>query len=113
MKKVNIKLTIALVGLFVSFIFLIFANKTKVCLSLGLILLGASIAMFGYYKTSIINSGLKDIKEDLQDIDEGDAEAKKELKKYSKNFNRQRIGTSITFYLCAILLVVLGFYCLI
>ena len=107
MKKFNIKLTSSLVGLFVSLILIILANKVKVCFSFGLMLLGFSLSLFALYKTETFNETLKVVEEELNEED--DPTIQRDYLNFIKKRRREKRRVEFLFYLAATLLVVVGF----
>ena len=108
-KKFNYKLTISLVSLFISLLLIIIGNKNNYCLSFGFILMGVAIAFYAMHKTETFNDTLVEINNDLQQTEEENVFAIKELEKERKRFIRQKRRFNFTFYLCAVLLVIVGF----
>lgn len=108
-KKFNFKLTAFLVSLFVSLLLLVLGNKNAYCLSLGLILLGLSLGIYAYSKVQSINFAIKELEMELQEVDFENVYLIKTITKYQKKLKRQRNLTSVMFYSCAIVLMVLGF----
>ena len=108
-KKFNYKLTISLVSLFISLLLLILGNKNNYCLSFGFILMGVAIAFYAFQKSEKFDETLVEIDNDIQEIDEKDTFSILQLQKEKKKFIKQKKRFNFVFYLCAILLVVVGF----
>ena len=107
--KFNLKLTLSLVSLFISLILIIVGNKNNYCLSFGFILMGVALGLYALYKSEAIDNVLVEINNDIEETDVTDAFTLQELFKERKKFTKQKRNLNFTFYLCAILLVVVGF----
>lgn len=106
--KFNLKLTASLVSLFIALVLVIVGNKNRYCLSFGFILLGVAIALFAFYQLDRINAALIEINNEIED-NQNDEFAIKQLLKESVALNKKKRSVSATFFLCAALLVVVGF----
>ena len=107
--KFNYKLTISLVSLFVSFLLIILGNKNNYCLSFGFILMGVGIAFYALYKSEKFDDTIVEINNDIEQTDQEDTFSLNQLNKEKKKFISQRKRVNFVFYLCACLLVVVGF----
>ena len=107
--KFNLKLTISLVSLFVSLLLIIIGNKNNYCLSFGFILMGVAIAFYAMFKTEKFNETLLEINNDIEELDKEDEFELKQLNRERKRFTAQKRRFNFTFYLCAFLLVIVGF----
>ena len=111
---------------FLSLIMLILGNRNKYCLSFGLILLGISAALFAVYNDDKTKRAIEEIDKELDELDleggmdiDGDGEEDvidNEEKAYvlqqlclqqGKLMKTKRKIATI-FYLCAVLLIMLG-----
>lgn len=107
--KFNYKLTISLVSLFVSFLLIILGSKNKYCLSFGFILMGVAIAFYAIYKTEKFNETIIEISNEIEETNEEDTFSLTQLNKERKRFVSQKKRFNFVFYLCAFLLVIVGF----
>lgn len=107
--KFNYKLTISLVSLFISLLLIILGSKNKYCLSFGFILMGVAIAFYAVYKTEMFDATIVEINNDIEETNPEDTFAITQLNKEKKRFISQRKRFNFVFYLCAFLLVVVGF----
>ena len=107
--KFNYKLTISLVSLFVSFLLIILGNKNRYCLSFGFILMGVAIAFYAIYKTEKFNETIIEISNEIEETNEEDTFSLTQLNKERKRFVSQKKRFNFVFYLCAFLLVIVGF----
>ncbi len=108
MKKWNWKLTLCLVSLFVSLILIIFGNSNKYCLAVGLICLGVSIGLYAFYRLKIYDDNIKDVTEELTNADIDDEEIIIGFREELKKLKKERLSLRLSFFICAILLVILG-----
>jgi hypothetical protein len=125
-KKFNFKLTALLVSLFLSLIIIILGNKNKYCLSFGFILLGFCAAFFVNYNNEKTDKQIQEIDRELDELDLSDgididedgeedvitdeekAYILQQLCLQQSNLTKRKKKVSITFYLCAAMLVLLG-----
>ena len=107
-KNFNYKLTISLVSLFIGLLLIILGNKNKYCLSFGFILMGAAIAFYAMQKTDKFNATIVEINNDIQQLDSEDTYTHQQLEKEKRKFVKQKQRLNFTFYLCAVLLVIVG-----
>ena len=119
--KFNFKLTAFLVSLFLSLIVLILGNKNQYYLSFGFVLLGISAILFVFYTNEKTQQAIEEVDREIEKYDEefDEFEETEELldeRAYvmqqlylsqNKLMKRKRKVT-ITFYLCAALLILLG-----
>lgn len=106
--KFNLKLTLSLVSLFISLILVIVGNKNKYCLSFGFILMGIAIALYAMYQTDRINKALIDVNNEIEESANNEFTVK-QLYKEVAFLNKKRRRLNFVFYLCASLLVLVGF----
>lgn len=119
--KFNFKLTAFLVSLFLSLIILILGNKNQYCLCFGFILLGLSAALFVYYNNDKTTQTIEEINKEVDELDEEfaqfeDNEEIQEERAYAlqqlylrqNRLMKRKRKVSVTFYLCAGLLILLG-----
>ena len=119
----NLKLTAFLVSLFISLIMIILGNKNQYCLSFGFIALGLSLFLFVLYNDEKVAKTVVDLDNEIEDFastlednatdnafDEVDESAYALKQQYlrRKKIVKHAKKVKITFYLCAILFVVLG-----
>ena len=107
--KFNYKLTISLVSLFISLLLIILGNKNNYCLSFGFIIMGLAIAFYAMYKTDKFNEVILEINNEIDESDKEDNYTITQLKKEKTKFIKQKKRFMFVFYLCAVLLVVVGF----
>ena len=108
-KKFNLKLTAMLVSLFIGLLLVILVNKNKYCLSFGFIILGLTL---GYYTMNKVRNLNEEIRLVDQEIDETDIEEFhliNELTNYKRKLKKQKNFGCTMFFVCAVLLVILGF----
>ena len=94
-KRFNLKLTMFLVSLFVSLLILVLGNKNIYCLSFGLILLGVSLGLFIYYAIGETDIAVKQIEEDIDEIDaktEEDGFMLQDLYTIQRKLNKKNIN---------------------
>ena len=106
--KLNSKLTLSLVSLFISLILVIVGNKNNICLSFGFMLMGASLALYAMHQTDKINDALVEISNEIEEAG-NDEFAIKQLYKESSFLNKKRRRLNFVFYLAATLLMFVGF----
>ncbi len=106
-KKFDFKLTITLVSLFIGFLLMVFGNN-KYCLGFGMVLLGLSVGFYAYYKTQKINEDLKEIDQEIAEIDENDFLTLQEAYTVKRKMKKQKTSLNFVFYVFAFLLVVCG-----
>ena len=110
MKKFNLKLTISLVSFFISIILLVLGDKSKYCLSFGLIFIGLAVIMLAVYKTSDIDKAIREIEEESQQLDKEQTAEFAEIEKYKRKLKKMKVRMSIAFYLFGGLLIILGIF---
>lgn len=108
-KNFNLKLTISLVSLFISFLLIVIGNKNEYCLSFGFILMGISLALFAISRGETLDKIIIDINNEIEETDIQDAYTLNELYKERKKLKKQKNSMNFSFYLCAFLMVVVGF----
>ena len=119
--KFDFKLTAFLVSLFLSLIVLILGNKNDYCLSFGFILLGISAVLFVFYTNSKTQQDIQEIDKEIEKYDEEydlfeesdelieeRAYVMQQLYLSQNKLMKRKRKVSITFYLCAALLIILG-----
>lgn len=119
-KNFNFKLTIFLVGLFVSLIVLILGNKNSYCLSFGFVLLGVTVALYVWYNNEKMDNAISEINQQIDEINE-EADIEEEEHAYivrqllisQNNLIKKKKKVAIVFYTCGILLALLGFIAII
>ena len=92
-----------------SLLLIIIGNKNNYCLSFGFILMGVAIAFYAIYKTEKFNQTLLEIDNEMEELGEEDEFELKQLNRERKKFTAQKRRFNFTFYLCAFLLVIVGF----
>lgn len=117
MKKfnLNIKLTAFLVSLFVSLIIVILGNGSKVCLCIGFILLGISLALFVLFNDERTNKIVQELTEEIDRISQ-DETMEEDAKIFMKGqlyltinkLNKRKRKTQIVFYSCGVALIILA-----
>jgi len=108
-KKLNLKLTACLVSLFVSLLLIILGNKNNYCLSFGFILMGAALALYAMNKGEQIDSSIIEVANEIEETPIENVFAQQQLAIEMKKLKKQKSKLNITFYLCAALLVIVGF----
>ena len=108
-KKFNLKLTLSLVSFFISLLLIILGNKNNYCLSFGFILLGVAIAVYAMNKSEQIDKVILEISNDIGETKPDNTFELQQLSKEMKKFKKQKRNLNFSFYLCATLLVVVGF----
>ena len=73
--KFNFKLTLFLVGLFISFLLIFLSGKFEICCSIGLICLGISLILYIYFYSDSVNKALKRIQRKITKLEDGDTES--------------------------------------
>ncbi len=111
MKKFNIKLTIALVSLFIGVVFLAFVGINIKFLSPACFLSAFSCIFFGLNRADIMNETIRLTDQDLNNEDNEEIVAQVQLEK--KRYLKKSKKALTTFYLCAGLLVVVAILVLI
>lgn len=115
--KFNIKLTAFLVSLFISLIIVILGSKFVYCLSFGFILMGLSLVFFVLYNDEKTANSNIEIEEAIDELAEDETIEESEkvymLQQYyssQRKLLKRKKRVAITFYLCAAMLVVVGFF---
>ena len=108
--KFNLKLTLAVVSLFVSLIFLVFSSKSKVCLFFGLLLLGFTLIFFAYTRVQDMKVVERKTEEEIEAEEDVDVQVLHETYKELGKLKRTKIKTQIVFYLTGALLIVASFF---
>ena len=108
-KNFNFKLTASLVSLFISFLLIVIGNKSKYCLSFGFILMSVALVFYILNRNENIDNALIEITNEIEESDIQDAYTLNELYKEKTKLIKQKRRTNFTFYLCAFLLLVVGF----
>lgn len=70
--KFNFKLTLFLVGLFVSFLLIFLSGKFEVCRPIGLICLGVSFILYIYFYSDSVKNTLKRIQSKITKLENGE-----------------------------------------
>lgn len=109
-KNFNLKLTLALVSLFVSLILIVVGNKNNYCLSFGFILMGVALALYTMSKSEELDKYLIEIKNAMEETDPQETFTLNQLEKDRKKINKQKASLNSVFYITAVLLVIVGFY---
>ena len=73
--KFNFKLTLFLVGLFISFLLIFLSGKFEICCPIGLICLGISFILYIYFYADSVNKALKRIQRKITKLEDGDTES--------------------------------------
>ena len=107
-KNFNLKLTLSLVSLFVSLLLIILGNKNTYCLSFGFILLGIALAIYAMNKAEQIDSAIIEVANEIEETPIENVFAQQELAIEMKKYKKQKSKLNVTFYLCAVLLVIVG-----
>ena len=121
--KFNLKLTAFLVSLFISLLLIVLGSKNKYCLSFGFMLMGASLYAFIWYMNEKIENELNEVNalideldnENFEEIEESDQEIEERAYVLQQFYARQKQlikkkrSVKITFGICGVVLVVLGF----
>lgn len=113
--KINFKLTAFLVSLFLSLIIVILGNKFKVCLCIGFILLGISLALFVLFNDERTTKIVQELTEEIDKISQ-DETMEEDTKMFMKGqlyltinkLNKRKSKTRIIFYSCSVALVILA-----
>ena len=111
--KINLKLTACLVSLFIGIVLMILGNKSKYCLSFGMVFLAISSTLFSLYKAEENRETNKEIEQELEKIDETNIEHKYievELLKIQRKNNKKTAKVSFVFNMFAIIVVVLAIF---
>ena len=69
--KLNFKLTLYLVGLFVGFLLIFLGGKFDVCRSLGMISLGISMGLYIFFYTDIVKKNINKIDSAIEQVESG------------------------------------------
>lgn len=105
--KINFKLTAVLVSLFIGFLLIVLGNKNKYCLSFGFVVLGFAIGMYATFKRKDLDDAINNTNAQIDEEEE--QVVIYELNKHKKNLKKQKNFGCLMFFLCAALLIVLGF----
>ncbi len=108
--KFNFKLTLAAVSLFISLILLVLGNKTKVCLFLGLFLLGVTLIFFAHTRVQDMKLVERKTEEEIDEEENVDVDVLNETYKELSRLRRTKIKTRIVFYTAGALLIIFSFF---
>lgn len=106
--KINYKLTISLVSLFISLLLIILGNKNKYCLSFGFILMGVSVGFYTLYKGEKFDEAIVEVYNDIEETEEQNEFELKQLSKELKKLTKQKKRFNFMFYFSAVLLIFVG-----
>ena len=109
-KKINVKLTLFLVSLFIGLL-LILGNKNKYCLSFGFIFAGISLVFYVLYKKQVLDQTLDAVYLEMEELDLNNPEnihVLQELDRIRKKTIKQKRSVTILFNLAAFLMVAVG-----
>lgn len=95
--KFNFKLTLFLVGLFISFLLIFLSGKFEVCRPIGLICLGVSFILYIYFYSDNVSKTLKRIQREITKLEDGEDESfQEDYEEDDLNENEQELMEDLT-----------------